>query len=300
MGVFNKYGKSYDDGKKLMEEGNFHLAIGEFDKCMETHGQDSYIIQLKAFCLMQLEEYNQAIGCYEIILDDYNYDLDRMALNNIGIAYNKINKPDTAIEYFDEGIKYYPDYIDFWINKGVSLIELEKYEEALECYEGALNLDFSNKVANEGYNFLCEKLGIEGKDFFDSKKLFANKNHDIIAGLSAASYEEGKVNISEYRDEEVEDNILLDVVSEDDLDKLHLDFENVVSEEDLSKESDEETNHLVEGFIFCQSCGTKLQEDDIFCFNCGAKLDLNIFCKNCGTKLKIGDVFCKNCGTKLE
>ena len=296
MGLFNKYSRSYYDGKRLLEEGEYKLAIYEFDKCMDTHGYDSYILQLKAFCLMQLEEYNQAIGCYEIILDEYNFDLDRMVLTNIGIAYNKINKPDKAIEYFDEGIKYYPDCIDFWINKGVSLIELEKYEESLEYYEEALNLDFSNKAANEGYSFLCEKLGIEGKDFFDSKKLFVNKNHDTIAGLSAASYEEGKFNISEYREGEIEDNIFLDKVSEDDLDKLH-------DDDYLEKKLlNEETNisDSFEGVIFCQDCGSELKESDVFCSKCGAKLNKNIFCTECGTKVKVRDVFCKNCGTKLD
>ena len=145
MGLFSKYNQGYYDGKQLMEEGNYKLALEKFDECIETHGYDSYILQLKAFCLMQLEDYDEAIECYEIILEDYNYDLDRMVLNNIGIAYNKINKPETAIEYFDEGIEYYPDYIDFWINKGYSLLALKKYDESLECYEEALKIDFSNK-----------------------------------------------------------------------------------------------------------------------------------------------------------
>ena len=322
MGFFSKYSQSYDDGKKMLKEGEYKLAIYEFDKCMETHGYDSYILQLKAFCLMQLEEYDQAIDCYEIILGEYNYDLDRMVLNGIGIAYNKINKPDKALEYFDEGIKNYPDSIDFWINKGVSLIDLEKYEEALECYEEALNLDFSNNAANEGYNYLCEKLGIEGKDFFDPNKVF--NNEDPVIGLSP-SFNQAEISVSKNRAYEVNDDIFLDNVSEDDLDKLHFEGD-MVSEDDLTiddsidgdvvfeddldklhtdnevleKESDiEDNNEPLEGFVFCQSCGAKLKDDDIFCYKCGAKLNHYVFCKNCGTKLKVGDVFCKNCGTKL-
>ena len=58
MGVFSKYSNNYDNGKKLMEEGEFNQAIYEFDKCIDSHGHDSYILQLKAYCLMQLEEYN--------------------------------------------------------------------------------------------------------------------------------------------------------------------------------------------------------------------------------------------------
>ena len=87
MGFFSRYPQNYYDGKHLMEEGNYKMAIYEFDKCLEAQGYDSKILQLKAFCLMELENYNKAIECYEIILEDYNYDLDRMVLNNIGIAY---------------------------------------------------------------------------------------------------------------------------------------------------------------------------------------------------------------------
>ena len=322
MGLFSKYSRSYDDGKQLMEEGNYKLALEKFDECIETHGYDSYILQLKAFCLMQLEDYDEAIECYEIILEDYNYDLDRMVLNNIGIAYNKINKPETAIEYFDEGIEYYPDYIDFWINKGYSLLALEEYDESLECYEEALKIDFSNNAAKEGYGYLCKKLGIEGEDFFDAEKVFYNKNHDSISGLSASSYMEGESNISVNREDEVKDDVFLDRVSDDDLDKLHqsdvseldkihhLDFSELdnVSDEDLDQirsimGSDEdvinETNHSKD-FKFCHKCGTKLDKDDIFCCNCGTKLKVEVVCDNCGARLKEGDVFCKKCGNKLN
>ena len=322
MGLFSKYSRSYDDGKQLMEEGNYKLALEKFDECIETHGYDSYILQLKAFCLMQLEDYDEAIECYEIILEDYNYDLDRMVLNNIGIAYNKINKPETAIEYFDEGIEYYPDYIDFWINKGYSLLALEEYDESLECYEEALKIDFSNNAAKEGYGYLCKKLGIEGEDFFDAEKVFYNKNHDSISGLSASSYMEGESNISVSREDEVKDDLFLDMVSDDDLDKLHqsdvseldkihhLDFSELdnVSDEDLDQihsimGSDEditnETNPSKD-FKFCHKCGTKLDKDDIFCCNCGTKLKVEIVCDNCGAKLKEGDIFCKKCGSKLK
>ena len=304
MGLFSKNSHSYDDGKRLIEKGEYKLAIYEFDKCIESQGYDSYILQYKAFCLMQLEEYDQAIECYEIILEDYNYDLDRMVLNNIGIAYNKINKPNKAIEYFDEGITYYPDYIDFWINKGVSLIELEKYEESLECYEEALNLDFLNKEANEGYNYLCEKLGIEGEDFFDLKNLFYNKNHDSISGLSAASYIEGKKSFSENREDEIEDDFLLDDFSDEDLDKLHMEFDDLNKfpiDNDVARDSSfEKINESSGGFIFCQNCGTKLNEEDIFCSKCGTRLNKYISCSNCGTKLREDAVFCKNCGKKLK
>lgn len=305
MGLFSKYSQSYYDGKQLMEEGNYKPAIEKFDKCIKTHGYDSYILQLKAFCLMELEDYEEAIGCYEIILEDYNYDLDRMTLNNIGIAYNKINKPETAIEYFDEGIEYYPDYTDFWINKGFSLASLEKYEEALECYEEALELDFSNETAKEGYYYLCKKLGIEGKDFLDDEKELYNKNYDPVFGLSLSSYMDGKSNTSVNREDDVEDDLFLDRVSEDDLDKLHqLD----VFEDDLDRlhpldfsdvDNSNETYHSKD-FKFCHKCGTKLDKDDVFCCNCGTKLKVEVVCDNCGARLKEGDVFCKKCGNKLN
>lgn len=320
MGFFSKYSRSYDDGKKLMGRGEYEQAVYEFDKCIETHGYDSYILQLKAFCLMQLEDYDQAIVCYEIILDDYNYDLDRMVLCNVGIAYNRINKPEIAIKYFDEGIKYYPNYSDFWINKGCSLVALGKYDDALECYEEALRLDRFNKAANEGYNYLCEKLGIEGRDFFDFDKVFINKNHDSISGINASSYLEGKASISEIREDEVNDDVLLDEFSDEDLDRLHSTFEDSdlnnlerIVDNDLDKpymsindsisdigSEETDSNKSLEGFIFCQNCGVKLDAEDVFCSKCGSKLNKIVFCSKCGAKSKVEDEFCRSCGAKLK
>ncbi|TFG20866.1 MAG: tetratricopeptide repeat protein [Promethearchaeota archaeon] len=46
---------------------------------------------------------------------------------------------------FDKSIKYNPDFLNAYHNKGNTLFELEKYEEALDCFVSAMNLDPENK-----------------------------------------------------------------------------------------------------------------------------------------------------------
>ena len=47
-----------------------------------------------------------------------------------------------AIECYDKAIRLDPEDYDTWLNKGNSLVKLERYEEAIECYDKAIRLKF--------------------------------------------------------------------------------------------------------------------------------------------------------------
>lgn len=136
------------------------------------------------------------------------------------------------------------------------------------------------------------------------KKIVYNKNYDPVFGLSASSYMEGKSNNSANREDDIEDDVFLDMVSDDDLDRLHqLDVSDLdnVSDDDLDQihsidVSDGDNSNEIspsKDFKFCHKCGTKLDRSDVFCCNCGTKLKVEIVCDNCGAKLKEGDIFVK-------
>ena len=55
--------------------------------------------------------------------------------------------------------------------------------------------------------------------------------------------------------------------------------------------------------MFCNSCGTRLDNDALFCTNCGEKVsydELAKHCVHCGCKLEDDAIFCSNCGKRIR
>ena len=54
-----------------------------------------------------------------------------------GFALYELGRYEEAIECYDKAIELDPDYADAWKHKGDALYELGRYEEAIECYDKA-------------------------------------------------------------------------------------------------------------------------------------------------------------------
>ncbi len=70
-------------------------------------------------------------------------ELARVWLNK-GVALDDLGKYDEAIEAYDEAIRLNPNYAKAWFNKGLSLDDLGKYDEAAKAYDEAIRLDPNN------------------------------------------------------------------------------------------------------------------------------------------------------------
>ncbi len=71
--------------------------------------------------------------------------------------------------------------------------------------------------------------------------------------------------------------------------------------------------YVNEGSKFCNSCGSKLNDDTVNCINCnaeikkgskfcpecGSKQEVEVICSGCNAKLAPGSKFCPECGTKI-
>lgn len=52
--------------------------------------------------------------------------------------------------------------------------------------------------------------------------------------------------------------------------------------------------------MFCDKCGSQLEENQTFCPNCGNKISMDYKCKICGSTLNENDVFCTVCGNRID
>ena len=75
------------------------------------------------------------------------------ALFNKGVTLGELGKYEEALRAFDKAIELKPDYPLAWYNKGLTLGELGKYEEALRAYDKAIELkpDYPLAWFSKGY-----------------------------------------------------------------------------------------------------------------------------------------------------
>ena len=71
-------------------------------------------------------------------------------MNNKGISLYNLEKYEESIKCYDEAIKLNPKNENSWYNKGVSFNQLGKYEEAIKCYDELIKLNPKNE--NAWYN----------------------------------------------------------------------------------------------------------------------------------------------------
>ncbi|HON37088.1 MAG TPA: tetratricopeptide repeat protein, partial [Methanothrix sp.] len=60
---------------------------------------------------------------------------------NKGIDLDSQGKYDEAIQAYDKAIEIDPQYTEAWSNKGVTLAEQGKYDEAIQAYDKAIEID---------------------------------------------------------------------------------------------------------------------------------------------------------------
>ncbi len=83
-------------------------------------------------------QYAEAIEQYNIIISDPNY---ASAWYNKGLSLANLSKHQEAITCYDKALDIDPNYANAWNNKGNALAKLSKYEEAIKHYDKALDID---------------------------------------------------------------------------------------------------------------------------------------------------------------
>lgn len=64
-----------------------------------------------------------------------------------GQALLNLDKPDEALEQFDEALKIEPRNIEAWIKRGTALERLQRIDEAISSYDHAIEIDGSTATA---------------------------------------------------------------------------------------------------------------------------------------------------------
>jgi tetratricopeptide (TPR) repeat protein len=111
--------------------------------------------------------------------------------NNKGNEELRNKKPQEALKCFDKAIELEPNNPIYWDNKGVALYYLKRYEEAIECYDKAIELNpnepiYWNNKCNDLYYLKRYEEAIECYD----RAIKLNPNEPIYWNKKAEVLEE--------------------------------------------------------------------------------------------------------------
>ncbi len=93
------------------------------------------------------------------ILEISGRALEARELMDKGYSLTELKRYDEALEAYDQALALQPIYAWAWARKGRTLRLLERYPDALACYEEALRIQPNNASAWKGKGIIYERLG---------------------------------------------------------------------------------------------------------------------------------------------
>jgi tetratricopeptide (TPR) repeat protein len=151
---FDIPGKNFlSKGRSLYKLKKYSDAINYFNKALDINKNDENAWYFKGTCLYALKKYDDALACFDMTL---KIDVEFVpAWMQEGAILTYLEKYSDANECFDKVIKLGSaenDYLEndyLLYNKGFCLFNLQRYNEALDCYNRATELNSKNE-----YNWL--------------------------------------------------------------------------------------------------------------------------------------------------
>lgn len=134
--------KLVDEGINYHDKGDYEGAIVRYDKALELDKDNLLALVEKGFSLYYLKKYEEAIACCQRAIKTHpGNDPLKSAYVTYGSCLDALNKTDSSILIYDEGIKLFPNYHKLYFNKGVTFSSVKKYDDAIFCFQKAVSLD---------------------------------------------------------------------------------------------------------------------------------------------------------------
>jgi len=102
--------------------------------------------------------YEQQFGELPLLAEE-GTAMEARELVNKGYSLTELRRYEEALEAYDEAIVLQTDYAWAWGRKGRTLRLLERYEEAIACYDKALAINANDGWSWNGKGIVLEKLG---------------------------------------------------------------------------------------------------------------------------------------------
>lgn len=170
----------YNKSVSEFKNGSYSLALQDINKTLDQNPLDNSYWSLKVLILLKMSKYDSALSTLDDALNvnssnsqalndrglleagylhDYNRSIEsfdraiRLDPTNAKTYYNKgmtlenMGKYQDAILAFQQAVKLSPNFANAWNLEGLSYSALNQYDEALKCFDKATQLDRTNKDA---------------------------------------------------------------------------------------------------------------------------------------------------------
>lgn len=133
--------------RDILVQGSLYEFMGKYEKAISLykkgHPNDTsyaYISYRLASCYSDNHEDSLCLVTAQRSLNLGNrYKAD--FYNLIGISYREMSKYEKAYQTFDQAIALYPNVYYLFYNKGMTYVKEKKYNEAVDCFQKAIDLN---------------------------------------------------------------------------------------------------------------------------------------------------------------
>ena len=153
--------KLVDEGIAYHDKGDYQGAISKYNKALELDKDNLMALAEKAFSLMLLQKYDESIVCCQTAIEKHPTEKGlRTVYVTYGNALDALTNTDKSVEIYDQGIKLFPDYYQLYFNKGITLSGVQKYDDAILCFQKSATL---NPAHASSHNAIARLSNIKNK-----------------------------------------------------------------------------------------------------------------------------------------
>jgi tetratricopeptide (TPR) repeat protein len=116
-------------------------AVENYNKAIQINPHTDFYYYNKGLVLNELEKHNEAIECFNKAINLNPNDFDNLIMNGKTYHDLSIQNMTTANEYYDKALKVNWNDPDLYFQKGNALFTLGEYDNAIDCFDRAIELD---------------------------------------------------------------------------------------------------------------------------------------------------------------
>jgi tetratricopeptide (TPR) repeat protein len=145
-----------DEGVTLHDRGDYQNAIAKYDLALKMDPDNLLALSEKAYSLLSLGNPEESESVCKRALEKHKGSAGlRTVYVTYGNALDLQKQPKKSLAIYNEGIKKFPDFYLLHFNKAITLVGLEKFDDATESLQTSMN---ANPVHASSHNAMARIL----------------------------------------------------------------------------------------------------------------------------------------------
>lgn len=129
----------YQNAIHFMDNGMVDTGIDMLKDLDKAHPSNRAVVYEIVYGYIVKQDYEEAYQWAKKLLKLKDADADSYFI--AGNAFDYVGKRKEAIEIYEKGLKKFPNSARLWVEKGNMAYMMKNYDESVECYEHAIDVD---------------------------------------------------------------------------------------------------------------------------------------------------------------